>query len=166
MQMKTWISPKAKKGLPSTIQGIGIFAIENISKDEIVIIKAGHLLTLKQVEALHSNIHPELQVAEDVFVCPSSEVEIEDSMAHINHSCSPNVGMRGDIVSVAMRDIEAGEELTVDYGMIDDRDYHMTCTCGSSNCRKIITGKDFLLPEVKKYGTYLSAYIQSKVREF
>lgn len=162
--MKTWISPKAKKGLPSKIQGIGIFAIEDIAKDEIVIVKAGHLLTLNQVEALRSDLHPELQVADDLFVCPSSESEIEDSMAYINHSCDPNVGMRGDIVSVAMRDIKAGEELVADYGMVDNRDYQMTCNCGADSCRKTVTGHDFLLPEVKKYGKYLSAYIQSKLQ--
>jgi len=161
--MKTWISPKTKKGLPSKIQGIGIFAVEDISKDEIVIIKAGHLLNLEQVKALNSDIHPEIQVADDVFVCPSKESEIEDSMAYINHSCDPNVGIRGDIVSVAMRDIKAGEELVIDYGMIDNQEYVMECSCGSERCRKWVTGQDYLLPEVQRYGKYLSAYIQSKI---
>jgi uncharacterized protein len=162
--MKTWISPKAKKGLPSKIQGLGIFAIEDISKDEIVIVKAGHLLTLEQVKALHSDMHPELQVADDLFVCPSTESEIEDSMAYINHSCAPNIGMRGDIVSVAMRDVKAGEELVIDYAMIDNQDYSMKCMCDTEKCRKVITGHDYLLPEIKKYGEYLSAYIRSKIQ--
>lgn len=161
--MKTWISPKAEKGLPSKIQGLGIFAVENISKDEIVIIKAGHILTLDQVKALKSDIHPELQIDDNKFICPSNDSEIEDSMAYINHSCEPNVGMRGDIVSVVMRDVKAGEELVIDYGMIDNQDYFMTCACGSAKCRKTITGHDYLLPEIQKYGTYLSAYIQSKL---
>jgi hypothetical protein len=34
-------------------------------------------------------------------------------MVFINHSCGPNVGFGGDVVLVAMRDIEAGEELAV-----------------------------------------------------
>jgi len=163
--MKTWISSKAKKGLPSTIQGLGIFAVEDISKDEIVIVKAGHLLTLQQVKILHSDIHPELQVADDLFVCPSNDSEVEDSMAYINHSCNPNVGMRGDIVSVAMRDVKAGEELVIDYGMIDNQDYSMECTCGTEKCRKVVTGHDYLLPEIKQYGKYLSTYIQSKMQQ-
>lgn len=163
--MKTWISPKVKKGLPSKIQGLGIFAIEDIAKHEIVLVKAGHILTLKEVKSLNSPLHPELQIGDDLFVCPSKELEIEDSMAHINHSCDPNVGMRGDIVSVAMRNIKAGEELVIDYGMIDNQEYSMQCGCGAAACRKTITGKDYLLPEVKKYGRYLSAYLQSLSRE-
>lgn len=161
--MKTWISPKAKKGLPSKISGLGIFAVEDIPKDEMVIVKAGHLLTLDQVKTLHSDIHPELQLADDLFVCPSNVSEVEDSMAYINHSCDPNVGARGDIVFVTMRDVKEGEELVIDYGMIDNQDYSMECTCGTEKCRKTVTGHDYLLPEVKKYGKYLSAYIQSKL---
>lgn len=160
--MKTWISPKAKKGLPSRIQGLRIFAIKDISKDEIVAVKAGNLLTLEQVNVLGSDLHPELQVADDLFVCPSSDSEIEDSLVYINHSCNPNVGMRGDIVSVAMKDIKEGEELVIDYGMAYGHTYSMECNCGSEKCRKVITGNDYLLADIRGYGKYLSAYIQSK----
>ena len=162
--MKTWISPKTKKGLESAISGKGIFAIEDISKDEIVIIKAGHILSLKEKDSLSfKDCHPELQVADDLFICPKDEAELEDSMAYINHSCNPNTGMRGDIVSVAMRDIKAGEELTIDYGMITNQDYQMECSCGADTCRKIITGQDYKMAVIQKYGTYLSAYIKSKL---
>ena len=34
----------------------------------------------------------------------------------INHSCGPNVGFAGNVVLVAMRDINAAEELTTDDG--------------------------------------------------
>lgn len=33
-------------------------------------------------------------------------------MLFISHSCEPNVGFGGSIVLVAMRDVDAGEELT------------------------------------------------------
>ena len=61
--MKTWISPKAQKGLPSKIQGVGLFALKNIAKDEIIAIKAGSILTLEQVKELNFINHPELQIA-------------------------------------------------------------------------------------------------------
>lgn len=161
--METWISPKAKKGLPSGIQGVGLFAIQDITKDEVVAVKAGHILTFVQVQKLNFDNHPELQIADDLFVCPLTEDEKDSSMLYINHSCNPNVGMQGDITFVAMKNIKKGEELVMDYAMIDNYDYSMNCNCGSENCRKIVTGKDFLLPVVKSYEKYLSAYIQSKL---
>jgi SET domain-containing protein len=59
-----------------------------------------------------------------------------DATAYINHSCSPNAFMRvvpGDkIAFFAVRDIQPGEEITMDY-----RDpYHPEeCKCGAENCR-------------------------------
>jgi SET domain-containing protein len=163
--MKTWISPKTKKGLPSKIQGLGIFAMEDISKDEIVIVKSGHIINLEKLKSLNFKIHPEVQISDDLFICPINESELEESMAYINHSCNPNIGARGDIVFVAMRDVKAGEELVIDYGMINNQDFSMECACMADKCRKIITGYDFLLPEVQKYDKYLSAYIQSKIKK-
>jgi hypothetical protein len=57
-----------------------------------------------------------------------------------NHSCEPNTAYRGLDV-IALRPIRKGEELTLDYA--DFLDEHMEpfeCSCGSSICRKHITG--------------------------
>ncbi len=68
-----------------------------------------------------------------------------DATAYINHSCEPNAFMRsapGDkVLFFALRDIEAGEEITMDY-----RDpYHPAagdCRCGSPKCRSVrLNGK-------------------------
>ena len=48
----------------------------------------------------------------------------------LNHSCEPNVGFGGNIVLVAMSDIEAGEELSTDYALFDDYEGSMDCNCG------------------------------------
>ena len=61
---------------------------------------------------------------------------------------------------VAIRDIAAGEELTIDYAMTDDEPYEMECQCGSETCRKLITGTDWQKPELqKKYDGYFSWFI-------
>src|SRR6516165_3310796 len=67
-----------------------------------------------------------------------------------NHSCEPNIGVQGQIVFVAMRDIAAGEELTHDWATTDDEDYRMECRCGAATCRKIVTGKDWQKPELQE----------------
>ena len=89
----------------------------------------------------------EIQIDDDLFIAPVTEEERELSMLYSNHSCDPNLGMRGEITFVAMRDIRAGEELTHDWAMTDDDDYSIECNCGAPDCRKILTGKDWQRPE-------------------
>ena len=62
-------------------------------------------------------------------------------MLYTNHSCEPNIAIRGQIVFVAMREIAAGEELTHDWATTDDLDYEMACRCGRPTCRGTVTGK-------------------------
>jgi SET domain-containing protein len=59
---------------------------------------------------------------------------------YINHSCEPNAFMKvlyGHILFIALRDIEPGEEITIDY----ESTLHSNkkrCTCGAPSCRGTI----------------------------
>ncbi len=56
---------------------------------------------------------------------------------YINHSCEPNTFMRCTAERAefyARRDIEPGEELTVDYGE-SHHEGRLRCRCGAANCR-------------------------------
>ena len=76
---------------------------------------------------------------------------------HLNHSCEPNLGLKGQIVYVALRDIGIDEELTFDYATTDDEPYEMICRCGTSICRGTITGLDWQKPEIQsRYDGYFS----------
>ena len=58
----------------------------------------------------------------------------------INHSCDPNTFTRctADRAEFyALRDIEPGEELTVDYGE-SQHDGKLPCRCGTARCRGFI----------------------------
>lgn len=80
---------------------------------------------------------------------------------YINHSCEPNVGMKGLFMLVAMRDIEPGEELLWDYDMSENSDWRMECGCGTPSCRHTIGSFDALSTDVKaKYNGYISAWLQ------
>jgi len=150
----------------SKIHGRGLFARADVAKGEIVAVKGGHIVDR---EMLHREITPrlgsvEIQIGDDLFIAPVSDNERELSMLYTNHSCDPNIGLRGEITFVAMRDIAAGEELTHDWAMTDDDDYSAECNCGAHNCRKTLTGKDWQRPELqKKYAGYFSAYLAEKV---
>ena len=59
---------------------------------------------------------------------------------YINHSCKPNAYMRtlyGHVLFFALRDIDPGEEITIDY----ENTLHPSskrCRCGSESCRGTI----------------------------
>ncbi len=150
----------------SKIHGRGLFAAADIAKDEVVAVKGGHIVdrdTLRR-EIVPRLGHVEIQIDDDLFIAPVTDEERELSMLYSNHSCDANLGIRGEITFLAMRDIHAGEELTHDWAMTDDNDYSVECKCGAPNCRKIITGKDWQRAELqKRYRGYFSAYLSRKI---
>ena len=150
----------------SKIDGRGLFATAEIAKGEIVAIKGGHIISRLQLQKeIGPRLGPvEIQIADDLFIAPITNEEREGSMLYTNHSCDPNLGIRGEITFVALRDIAAGEELTHDWAMTDDDEYSIECNCGAQNCRKRLTGKDWARPELqKRYGGYFSAYLAEKI---
>jgi len=150
----------------SRIEGRGLFAREAIRRDEIVAIKGGHIFNRRTLLEVAAALGPaEIQIGEDLFIGPLAESEREGSMIFSNHSCEPNIGVQGQIVFVAMQDIEAGEELTHDWATTDDDAYRMECRCGTSSCRKIITGQDWRRKDLQeKYKRYMSWYLLEKIK--
>jgi uncharacterized protein len=149
----------------SPIQGRGLFAVAPIDKGEIVCIKGGYIFNRQTLQKVSQSLGPaEIQIAEDLFIGPLAEAEREGGMIFSNHSCDPNIGVQGQIVFVAMRDIAAGEELTHDWAMTDDDAYEMECNCRADNCRRVITGQDWRRKELQeKYRGFFSWYIQEKI---
>jgi len=150
----------------SKIHGRGLFAKASIAKDEVVAVKGGHVVDRETVRPeITPTLGPvEIQIGDDLFITPVTDEERELSMLYSNHSCDPNLGIRGEITFVAMRNIRAGEELTHDWAMTDDDDYSIECKCGAPNCRKILTGKDWQRPELQaRYAGYFSGYLVKKI---
>jgi hypothetical protein len=150
----------------SQIHGYGLFAIADLAKNEIVAVKGGHIVDRKTLrEEVTPRLGPvEIQIDKNLFIAPVTDEERESSMLYSNHSCNPNLGIRGEITFVAMRDIRAGEELTHDWAMTDDDDYSIECKCGAPKCRKILTGKDWQRAELQnRYAGYFSAYLADKI---
>ena len=68
------------------------------------------------------------------------KIEPTGPLKYLNHSCDPNCCFRGRTL-VTKRQVEQGEELTVDYSETEDGNkvsYPFKCNCGSGNCRKDI----------------------------
>ena len=160
----SYISPKAAVK-ESPIEGRGLFAVETIKKGEIVCIKGGYIFDRQTLREIEKHLGPaEIQIAEDLFIGPLGAEEREGSMIFSNHSCEPTIGVQGQIVFVAMRDIATGEELTHDWATTDDDNYEMACNCGAANCRQVITGQDWQRKDLQaRYAGYFSWYLQEKI---
>lgn len=154
MIVSSYISPKAAKGRPSGIAGRGLLAAAPIGRGEVVAVNGGHIVDAATLNGLPERLqNSDVQISDDLHLVALEESEYEPVMLFINHSCAPNVGFAGNIVLVAMRDIEPGEELTTDYALFDDNDESMLCGCGTPSCRGVIHGQDWRRPELqRKYG--------------
>jgi SET domain-containing protein len=163
--VKTYTSPKTTVK-NSKKEGKGFFAVKKIFKDEIVAIKNGHIVAFNEAMALDKQLGDfSLQIADDFFICPKTNEEIDDVVIYINHSCEPNIGMDGQINYIAMRDIEPGEELCLDYAMAMTTNYKLACNCGADSCRGKITGEDWKNKKLQeKYGNYFAWFILKKIR--
>jgi uncharacterized protein len=160
----TYRSPKTEVRA-SPIQGLGLFARAPIARGEIVAVKGGHVLTRAEWRALEPELGPaEIQLSEDLVIAPVSAAERHGAMFYTNHSCTPNIAIQGQIVLVAMRNVAPGEELTHDWATTDDGDYEMEGRCGSPHCRRVITGKDWMRPELQaRYRGWFSWFLQRKI---
>ena len=162
--MSSWFNPKTEKRT-SPIEGRGLFARDAIAAGEIVAVKGGSIMDRATLAVVRAEISPaDIQIEDDLYIAPRTAGEIEANMLHLNHSCDPNVGVRGQITFVAMSDVSLGSELTIDYAMIDgDPSEQMPCSCGARECRKVITGNDWRLPQLRRrYVGYFSRYIEDR----
>jgi hypothetical protein len=140
-------------------------ATAHVASGEVVAVKGGHIVDTETLLALPARLQDsEIQIEEHLHLVARTEDEYEPVMLFINHSCDPNVGFAGNVVLVAMRDVEPGEELTIDYAMFDTADGTMECHCGSPSCRRTVRGADWELPDVQaRYEGNFSSYVQRRI---
>ena len=173
-RFKSWIDPRIKLK-SSQIHGSGIFTNKVIREGELVIIWGGIAYTKEEIRSDGVKINPQslIEVREGLYL--AGLVNQSSTMDYfMNHSCDPNVWMQNQVTLIARRDIEIGEELTIDYSMFDadapDEPvvsiYPFNCHCRSRLCRKIITGFDWALPELHlRYKGHVSSYINEQIRK-
>ncbi len=161
--MNSYFSSKLEVRINPEKGGHGVFARQPIPAGERVIVWGGRVISTQELEQVpEENRCSLVQIEEDLFSLTMGDPEPADM---INHSCNPNVGLDGQIVLVAMRDIAAGEEVCFDYAMTDGIPYdEFECVCGAENCRGWITGNDWKKPELwERYGKFFSNYLQHRI---
>lgn len=117
--------------LDSPIHGRGVFAVRRIEPGEVIIDGCRDVLTAEAVAALS----PEDRIF--LSVLDGRNILMQEPARFVNHSCNPNA--RGtDRCDIAMRVIEAGEEITVDYVAEQVPGLRLQCNCHAPNCRGLI----------------------------
>ncbi|HEX3640179.1 MAG TPA: SET domain-containing protein-lysine N-methyltransferase [Ktedonobacteraceae bacterium] len=157
----SYFSPKSEfKNSP--VQGIGLFATEFIPEGEIAFVYGGDIITEEETDAFPRSISDNFY-----HVCDNVYLGVPHLKSYgVNHSCSPNIGVQGQTVFIARRDILAGEELCFDYETTERYDgvWSMQCQCGSPECRGTIDGNAWKDPEFQKRNEgFFSWYLQRKI---
>ena len=129
----------------SEIHGRGVYATREISAEERIIEYVGELIDKEESGARGGAQAERAEATGDAAVYIfnlTKKWDIDGNVPWntarlINHSCEPNceawqTGKR--IYIHALRDIEAGEELTFDYGFDVDCYEDHPCLCGRDGC--------------------------------
>lgn len=122
----------------SKIYGSGCFALKFLPARKKIKLYEGELI--KGGRKIQARIRKQMETAVKIITL-DDDTAIDGAVggnetAYINHSCDPNAYIRivpGLKVAIfARRDIQPGEELTIDYR---DPEHPEVCRCGASNCR-------------------------------
>ena len=123
---------------PSDIEGKGCFATMGFRKNRKIAEYAGEKIS--NAEAKRRAHRKTLRICEVNRRWSLDGSRGGNGTHYINHSCTPNAFMQilyDHILFIALRDIRAGEEITIDYESTlhpDDK----RCICGARNCRGTI----------------------------
>lgn len=111
----------------------GLFVVRAVAKDEILIYYDGPVID-------HATRYS-IQIDDNLHIEGTPE-----SNAYLNHSCAPNTYVDwAGVFLRALRNLEAGEELTCNY-LTTDWELHekFVCTCGAPNCYGELKGFKYL----------------------
>ncbi len=122
-----------------TAAGLGLFTLRAIPRNRRVVEYTGPVLTSEEVEKRSGKYFFELDAGRSID--GSSR---ENIARYINHSCRPNARgyTTGSRIWVwSLRKIEAGEQITIDYGESYFNDHIRPVGCKCEACARKPTGR-------------------------
>jgi uncharacterized protein len=121
---------------PSAIDGHGVFAAERVSAHKKIGEIRGESVSVEEAR-IRATRHERIMIVELSAKRAIDFSKSSDPMRFTNHSCRPNARLcidYGRVEFYALREIEPGEELTVDYGETHHKGT-LACRCGAEGCR-------------------------------
>lgn len=165
-QPDCWLNPLVRVGR-SPIEGEGLFAAAPLPRGTALARFGGRLVSDAELgrlfaEAARTGTYVDtLSVGRDVNLVLPLDVPNHAG----NHGCDPNSWWADPFTVVARRDVERGEELTLDYATItDDPGFAMVCACRAAACRGRVTGADWRLPGLQAaYGDHWVPVLRGRI---
>ncbi|MEX1168438.1 MAG: SET domain-containing protein-lysine N-methyltransferase [Hydrogenophaga sp.] len=131
----------------SGVHGKGVYAVVDLAEGETLIEYVGEIIDWE--EALRRHPHDPKDPNHTFYFHIDEEHVIDanvggNSSRWINHSCKPNCEAEvdeGRVFIRARKNIEAGQELFYDYGLVIDEPHtpkllkQYPCWCGAKKCR-------------------------------
>ncbi len=124
--------------------GHGVVATRFIPRGTLVYVKDALEIEVRPTDALlHDPLHG--PIIERYSYTDQRGVRILswDLAKFVNHCCTPNTVSTGYGFEIAICDIEPGEQITDDYGVLNI-EHNLECLCGSPQCRGLIRHDDIL----------------------
>jgi hypothetical protein len=155
------LHPDIELGVVSAEIGFGVFATALIPKGTIVYIKDPleieigdddprlRDLALLQIIERYSYIEP-----------GGTRVLSWDLAKYMNHSCDPNTISTGYGFEIALRDIQKGEQVTDEYGLLNI-EKNMPCGCDAHACRGWVRQDD-----VERHGKDWDAGVRDALENY
>lgn len=122
--------------------GFGVFATRPIPRGTLVYVKDSLEIVLR--EADFRSLPAAMQAIADrySYMDPAGERILSWDLAkYVNHRCDCNTMSTGWGFEIALRDIDPGEEITDEYGLLNVPD-PMPLACGCPRCRLLLLPDD------------------------
>lgn len=128
----------------SRIHGKGVFAVQDITKGTRILPYLGKKISLQEATKRIAQGNAYIFCFDDRYDIDGNTPK--NRARYINHSCDPNCEsdiIEGQIWILALRDIQAGEELNYDYGYELDGYEKRPCRCSAKNCCGYIVDQEY-----------------------
>ena len=130
--MKTIKTTEYPSHVDQTPIGRGLVAADNLAEGAVVEHLDGRVVSFSKIP--EADIRSAIEIDDDRWIVPVSDAK------HINHSCDPNCEERNHR-GIALRELAAGEEITLDYDRIACLEEPFPCRCGAASCRGTVRGR-------------------------
>jgi hypothetical protein len=115
----------------------------------------GRLVSTVELEVLiaAADADPHAPFVDTSTIYPDQHLVLPPrTSAHFgNHSCDPTLWHTGPYLLASRRDVDAGEEATIDYGTQSGAPgFRMVCRCDAASCRGVVTSDDWQDDELQR----------------
>jgi len=137
------IHPNTKLDFVSDSVGYGVFATSFIPKGTIVYVKDDMEIVVPKNDNIHNDKRYKKIIDTYSYRDEKGNYILSwDIAKYINHCCEPNSISTGYGFEIAIKDIQIGEQITDEYGLLNI-EQPIPLNCVNCKCRKVVSPNDY-----------------------